>query len=148
MKTSELLITIRDVLVNDSALQTWAQATYSRPVQVWLGINVRNMPGETVYPVIMLGRVNRDRLGDMTHRATWQVHIAAVVKDEIATEGTNTITYPGYVNVQDMQELIETVIKHAGLGQVDIEVEDVNDGPNYVSHMIIHVEKIQTPNRR
>lgn len=136
MNINTLLESLRNAIADDASTKSWTTAKYARNHKVYVGIDLRNPPGDTDYPIVNLYMIRR--------QVGWQL------ENQINTFGvvcgiyeTGTTTVAGKANIvqmtsieyiEEFRKLVETAIYGvipAGsfLDQVEIEYEFIESYP-------------------
>ena len=90
-----LIETIRDAVHDDSDTQTWCTANYSRNHKVYVGIDMRNPPGDSDCPLVHLfpkAKISGYELDDQDH----------IIAATPVLSNENTRTVAGKDNVVEM----------------------------------------------
>ena len=128
--TQSLLTTIesfKDALTIDSALTAWSQGAYGRAQKVYVNIDVRNPPGESDCPYILLRPVSA-AYGRGVSQKTLNIELLCCLYDEefVQDPETNAVEYYGVVNCMQMLDLAVAAIAAVDTGNSllqDIEAE-------------------------
>ena len=136
MNIITLLENIRNAIADDTATKSWATTKYTRNHKVYVGIDVRNPPDETAYPLVNLYMVRRT----VGYDPTRQVNVIGVV---CGINETGSTTVAGKANIvqmtaitylEEFRKLVETALAGATLlygfiDQVEIEYEFIESYP-------------------
>lgn len=143
MNTSELLLKIADVLQNDSDLNAWCIARFSKAPTIYLWSDENAPPPEEDYPVICIPKIAQTR-GPDRRNVMWQVFIGfGVVNSEITTDGALK-TYSGFIQAEQFREYAEAALKKARFAKIDFQGNSGNEGeyPLFVSYTTPTIELI------
>ena len=103
-RLSDLITSWASTLAADSAIQAWAQATYTKPATVYLGQSVKGLPTEATCPLIVLFE------GDMTEgneaETEMSVRIGLCVSNPVPTTTGNLVSYDGLVELHELADLV------------------------------------------
>lgn len=151
MNANDILIKIRDAWLNDSALTEWCFQTYGRAATVYLGMDGRNPPDESLYPIVAVFSIT---LSGGVHEPSAVVEVAAGVVDE-AIDDTPMGAFPRYRQwlgmgrVQDLLRLARTALVRANFGKITMmnDAEDVSIHPYYTAKDSVQIDGIRIARR-
>ena len=101
---STLISSWASLLASDTALQAWAQATYSKAATVFLGQNVKALPTEAACPLIVL--FEGDLLEGLEAETEMSVRIGVCVSNKDATTTGNLVSFDGLSELHELADLI------------------------------------------
>lgn len=116
-----LLETLRDNLATNQGLTDYCNATFSKAQTIFLGYNRQAPPTSEYWPAIVIALVevveqkgNRER-----HRITLGFYAGS----DDPTEDSNKITFPGFVDAEELRQKTEqAIIEFQGaLGRLEFE---------------------------
>ena len=110
--SSSIMAQVRDILYADADIIAWCQGKYADGPYVWLGMDDRNLPDSTQYPLIAVLSVTQIRGAD-AHQLKWDVEINCVIhNDNISVTGRQS-TCDGLLDVETLRELAENALYKA-----------------------------------
>jgi len=145
MNTSELLIKIRDILMDDSYLSSFCNDNFLKHPCIMLGVDDNSLPVESDYPVIAIVGVRAIR-GNAQNIKTWDVDLACgVVQEEIVASGgsgSQTKTFTGMLQAENLRELVEVALVSAKFAKISIvgESGNMNFYPLFTSYTTITIK--------
>ncbi len=145
MNTSELLIKIRDVLMDDPDVSAFCNDNFLKHPCVMLGVDDNSLPEESDYPVIAIAGIRTVR-GNAQNIKTWDVDLACgVVQEEIFESGgpgTQTKTLTGVLQAEELRELAEAAVINAGFAKISITGESGGTSfyPLFMSYTTVTVK--------
>jgi len=145
MSLSDFVTALRDGIASDSALLSWAALHYGREHQVWTGVDARNPPDESQYPLCHI--YPRSRSGEHNPgEDVYTVRLVLGVHDAGAAvpQPDNSIQPDGIIRLDEFttmaQEAARTIA--AGLDPliwflagVSVEYETVEFYPFFLAEM-------------
>ncbi|MFA5436125.1 MAG: hypothetical protein WC372_08825 [Candidatus Neomarinimicrobiota bacterium] len=148
MTTDELLAAIRDALASDTALDTWCRAQFAKPATIFIGIDEKNPPAESDYPLVSLTGVTHDR-GDYTQEISWDVFLGIGVVNETITTSGNKQTAEGLLQAEAMRELAENAIFRARIASTKSSGLSSTESyyPLYVSYTALTMSVLKSSRR-
>lgn len=169
------ILTLRNALTaavaGDSALETWCQAKYGQSVSVYVGMDMRNPPGEDDYPLVHIvasGKVAGQSLAAIDHRFSvvcgvhdtrsesstdaWTDHAGDIWVDEGGDVWVDHETNAGIVQsygvtyVEELRALVQTAITGAvpagcWVERIEVDYESVEMYPFFLAGMEITVSQ-------
>jgi hypothetical protein len=117
MTTSELLDAIKNALVADQPLNSWCLAEFSRAPTIFIGIDPRKDPDESVYPIIAVVGLSQGR-GDDRREHRWDIPVGVGVVNETITVSGASVVYNGLAQVERMRELAEDALYRARIASM------------------------------
>lgn len=148
MTTDQLLIAARDALSTDTELSAWCVAQFGKAPLVMLGLDDKNPPEESEYPLVTIIGVDQER-GNGKRETDWRLHLGVgVVNSEIAESGSIR-TFTGMLQAEQMREIAENALYRAGLKDLNTTGESSSESyhPLYVSYSMVNVSMLKS-NRR
>jgi len=147
MKISEILITIKDILVSDTQLSTYCHTIWGKNAKIFLGSNRQSPPEQSDMPIVMIDSIaGKEQLG-MRQKNKIAIGVI-IVKNEIL-EAANFVDFPGFGLVEELREAVEDAIfRNQGFFKGGkITVEEAESIPNFIfpvfaSRTIIGIEHI------
>ena len=151
MNANDILSQIRDAWLDDSHLTEWCVRTYDRPPTIFIGMDGRNPPDESLYPILAVFSITVS--GGVQDR-TCAVEIAAGVIDE-EIENTPMDGFPRYKQwlgmgrAQDLLSLARTALIRAMFGKITMlnEPEEVSIHPYYTASDSVQIERVRITRR-
>lgn len=137
--TAELLFEVQSAL-RDSAVLEAAFPGFS----VYLGVDQRNPPDQSNYPMIAIVDVRQNQKNP-GNRRSWTVELGmVVVNDTVDDTDPREVAYAGFTQVEAFRELVESTLIAAKIGKVIFsgESEKLSDYPVFISGTTMQVEKI------
>lgn len=151
MNANEILIKIRDAWLNDAPLTEWCMMTYGQAPTIFMGMDGRNPPDESLYPIIAVFSAT---LSGGIQDPTMLVEVAASVVDE-EIEDTPMDGFPRYRQwlgmgrVQDLLRLARTALVRASFGKITMmnDAEDISIHPYYTAKDSVQIEGVRLARR-
>ena len=144
LKTHELLVAMRDILIGDTAIASWCTTNYGLKQTVFCGINNEDPPNpDTQYPLLVLFYIERKKSAN-DGNIGYVVELGAGLKDAtIIYDPAGTTTYQGLIRVAELRELAELALARAHLGKIDIFGDTSSDVlyPLFSSNSLIDIER-------
>lgn len=113
MNITTLINDFRDALQNNDTLTGWALVNYGHVYSIFKGVDVRNPPGQELYPVIHLYPISK-RMGHEEMAASHIVGITCGVYDsgQSQVDGAlgNSREYDGIDLLEAFRKLVETAL--------------------------------------
>lgn len=103
-----LLENLRDLLATDTALVAFCNTTFGNPQKVYLGYN-RQDPQHDYSPLIIIAEVETVEKRGATIRNKITIGIQ-VTETSTPVIDTNSVTFPGFINAQELRGKIEETI--------------------------------------
>lgn len=91
-------------LATNSAIQAWAQATYSKAATVYLGQNAKALPAGDVCPLIVL--FEGDLTEGMETETEMAVRIGICVSNTASTTTGNLVSFDGLIELHELADLV------------------------------------------
>ncbi len=152
MNLATPLATIRDALANNAAIKVWTQATYTKDHKVYVGIDPRNPPPDTAYPLIALSPADGSE-GWSEDVSLYTIGIGCGIIQEAQTTGlaANIVQYAGVMEIEAFRKKVEDaitgIVESTLGGRVDslkVEYETIEFFPSFLCHMIFTIVKEQS----
>jgi hypothetical protein len=103
-----------DSCVADASLLSWCNTNYSSPQTIYKGIDLRNPPPQTDYPIIHIWPVNKVCGYSLGQKAHGIGVVCGVFDDTLSTEtDTNLVVqkkYRGYARIEAFRKLVEDAV--------------------------------------
>ncbi len=117
----QLVTTIREAALSDTSLSDWCSQTYGQSPTFFTGIDERNPPDESDYPVIVFvgSQSSRSRKDKFIQSV---LHFGLAIVDDDTEEGSGTVLL-GQTRVDRFRVLFEDVVFKAVSGQIEVEGE-------------------------
>lgn len=114
MDINDIMDICVDALIADSSILNWCNTNYSSPHTIYEGLDTRNDPSETDYPVIHICPLSKD-IGYGTDQAGHLIYVACGINDSTLSTSTDTNgvvhkKYRGIEYIEDFRYLIESAI--------------------------------------
>lgn len=147
--TEELLDKIIPAIRDNAELTEWCQTLYGKPPMILVGVDERNAPDDSDYPVITILDVSEDRsVGDST--TDWSVLLEmGLLDDGVSSYGVPAVEgedappvrvreFLGVRRVNTFREMVETSIHAAriGKGKTSGESFGAQAHPLYLSYSV------------
>lgn len=129
MDMNAVLTTVATAVAADAATAAWCEATYSKALQVYIGLDERFSPEAAVFPVVSI-YMRKKAAGDDETRKMHGIGFTAGVYDETdaapAPDGPANLTVKnGIGRLEALRYLIEAAATKAGEG-LGLEVPKVD----------------------
>ena len=123
MDVNTLFETAKDALSQNSALTTWANATYSQQHKVYANVDVRTPPGEDDCPYVAFYPATKI-VGDSAARKNHAFEFICCINDDtLATnDETNVVEYAGVQRLETFRKLVEDAISGMSIGNVALDM--------------------------
>ena len=148
MNAIELLHRFREAVESDADLDAWANATYGRPVSVFVGIDEKNPPGDGDYPLLHLFPRARREGYDAGESQETVIGVSCGVLDDgvVSLPAANTTEAASVSRLDELRRLALAAIDRADIGgamlaEVETEYETVEFWPYLVCVMLITVRE-------
>lgn len=141
MNINTILHNLRDAVHDNAATQTWCTANYSQNQKVYVGVDVRNPPASTDYPLVHIFPVEKVEGYEFTVQdhgigVTCGIHDANM----LTTGKARAVEYRGVSYLESFRKLVEAAVVAANIGtlRIDaltIEYETVEFFPYFLATM-------------
>ena len=144
-----LLVNIRNAIYDYGDLQTWCTSNYSRNHKVYVGLDTRNPPGQSDYPMVAIFPWKQSQgYGKMEQRHEFEIVVGLYDTALRAVAGkSGIIEKNGIQNLEAMRALVSLAIQGADiddnwLNDLDTEYDPVEYFPFFLGSSIY---KLSTP---
>ena len=142
-------------LIADASILNWCNTNYSNPHTIYQGIDLRNPPPATDYPVIHIFPMTKN-VGYALKKKSHVIAIVCGINDDTITTATDTneVThkkYDGIENIEDFRYLVETAITaelesntdtpELIIDSVQIQYETIDSFPFFLAITVFELNK-------
>lgn len=110
----DLLDKIATLFTTNSSITNYCQTKYAKKQSVFVGIDTEDAPISTYYPLIAILSIVRQERGHSAPQESFDVVISVVIqstsKDETTPGGVNLVKYSGFIEIEELREIIENAI--------------------------------------
>lgn len=125
MNITTLINAMRDAIVGSATVKAWCYTNYDQAHTVYKGVDQRNPPPSTDYPVVTVFPVSKIA-GYELEREEHVIGVVCGVKDETVTSTTTSAVvlkeYDGVDNLEAFRKLVETAAVGAVSSPQRVEV--------------------------
>ena len=146
MNINTLTSDFAEAVAADEAIKIWTQANYTADHRVYVGLDVRNPPGEDDCPYVVLYPVKK-QFGQHRLEKLHEIEVVGCIHDTAlrAHEGISNIReYAGVQNIEVFRKLNETSIAGVDIGNLTLSVivvdyEMIESFPFFMFGMVVEV---------
>lgn len=146
MDIATIITAIKNLWVNNSALQAWCVDQYAKKPAIFIGIDHLKPPNSADYPVIVLYSI-RD-VSEGTKIKSYQIDFGVGITDQTTeTDATDKTTeYSGLSAVATFMRMAEDAVREGRLGKIlfEHEILPVTVYPEHVCHSQMTLEMINS----
>lgn len=150
MNLYTLLGTLRTAIHDDSTLAAWCTTNYTRRHKVYVGVDLRNPPPDTEYPIVHVfpeGKSQGQGFTNMGHRFSVNVGLVNAAARTI-TGKASAIEMAGVKDIVDMTAaVLDIIAANVGAGYfmdaAETQYEDIDVFPYFISKTSITINRPQ-----
>ena len=151
MNLYSLMAIFRTAVHNDSDLQAWCATTYGQAHHVYAGIDLRNPPKESEYPLVFFaldGKTQGQGVANMAHRIGVDCGIANESLRTIAGE-SNTVELAGISEIAEFNGYVLDIFQAnlpAGyfIDTVETTYSEIDTFPFFLSQNTVQIGRRET----
>jgi len=146
MNINTLTVDFAEAVAQDADLKTWCQINYSSDQAVYAAMDVRNPPGDTDCPYVILYPVRKE-FGQHRREKLHEIEVVGCLHDTTTRShaGVSNLTeYTGVQNIETYRKLIEDAIAGVDIGNLTLAViavdyEMIESFPFFMCGIVVQV---------
>lgn len=142
MDINTLIETFSEAIAADDDLKAWSNLYYSQDHQVFVNVDVRDMPGESDCPYVGLLPVSKF-VGKAVSTKEHSLGVFCCIHDSSSvTTPLNIVKFKGVERIEEFRKLVEDVIvanapTNILMAEVEIDYDTITEFPFMTADMLV-----------